>query len=191
VRRAARGSLLFHAERLVSALDRLGISYAVCGALAVNAWVAADQVRTTKDLDIIAPLPDETLQALLAGLARRAVRAVHASDLELPRTGTKIRRVLAEKDIVIDFIDVGPRFSAAIVARSVATRIGRAPARVASAEDLVLLKALAGRDQDWIDIARLIESRGGELDRRYLERQARKLGLWTRVRRALARRARA
>jgi hypothetical protein len=42
------------------------------------------------------------------------------------------------------------------------------PLRTCSAEDLVVLKAFAGRSQDWVDIERLIIRRSGQLDWDYI-----------------------
>jgi hypothetical protein len=47
--------LLSRAERFTRALDDAGVPYAVCGGMAVMAWVNAsnpDYVRTTKDVDV-------------------------------------------------------------------------------------------------------------------------------------------
>ncbi len=39
-----------------------------------------------------------------------------------------------------------------------------APLRCCSAEDLVVLKTVAGRDQDWVDIGRIVQRSGRTLD---------------------------
>ncbi len=45
------------------------------------------------------------------------------------------------------------------------------PLRTCSAEDLVVLKAFAGRGQDWVDVERLIVRQTGKLDWDYIRRQ--------------------
>jgi len=45
------------------------------------------------------------------------------------------------------------------------------PLRTCSVEDLVVLKAFAGRGQDWVDIERLIVRQSGKLDWQYIRRQ--------------------
>ena len=47
--------------------------------------------------------------------------------------------------------------------------------RTCSAEDLVVLKAFAGRGQDWVDIERIIVRQTGKLDWRYVREQLRPL----------------
>ena len=44
-----------------------------------------------------------------------------------------------------------------------------------SAEDLIVLKAFAGRGQDWVDVERVIARRTGELDWDYIREQLRPL----------------
>lgn len=43
--------------------------------------------------------------------------------------------------------------------------------RTCSAEDLLVLKAFAGRSQDWVDVERLITRQSGRLDWVYIEQQ--------------------
>ena len=49
------------------------------------------------------------------------------------------------------------------------------PLRTCSAEDLIVLKAFAGRGQDWADIERIIVRQTGTLDWRYIYEQLRPL----------------
>jgi hypothetical protein len=49
------------------------------------------------------------------------------------------------------------------------------PLRTCSAEDLVVLKAFAGRGQDWVDVERIIVRQSGKLDWSYITEQLRPL----------------
>jgi hypothetical protein len=49
------------------------------------------------------------------------------------------------------------------------------PLRTCSAEDLIVLKAFAGRGQDWADIERVIVRQTGKLDWHYIHQQLRPL----------------
>lgn len=49
------------------------------------------------------------------------------------------------------------------------------PLRTCSAEDLIVLKAFAGRGQDWADIERTIVRQTGKLDWHYIHKQLRPL----------------
>ena len=43
--------------------------------------------------------------------------------------------------------------------------------RTCSAEDLIVLKAFAGRSQDWVDVERIIVRQTGKLDWTYIREQ--------------------
>lgn len=47
--------------------------------------------------------------------------------------------------------------------------------RTCSAEDLIVLKAFAGRGQDWVDVERIIVRQTGKLDWDYIREQLRPL----------------
>jgi hypothetical protein len=47
--------------------------------------------------------------------------------------------------------------------------------RTCSAEDLIVLKAFAGRGQDWVDVERIIVRQTGKLDWGYIHTQLRPL----------------
>jgi hypothetical protein len=49
------------------------------------------------------------------------------------------------------------------------------PLRTCSAEDLIVLKAFAGRSQDWVDVERIIVRQTGKLDWGYIRAQLRPL----------------
>lgn len=49
------------------------------------------------------------------------------------------------------------------------------PLRTCSAEDLIVLKAFAGRGQDWVDVERIIVRQTGKLDWAYIRERS---GLW-------------
>jgi len=49
------------------------------------------------------------------------------------------------------------------------------PLRTCSAEDLIVLKAFAGRGQDWVDVERIIIRQTGKLDWDYIHEQLRPL----------------
>jgi len=45
------------------------------------------------------------------------------------------------------------------------------PVRTCSAEDLIVMKAFAGRGQDWVDVERVIVRQAGKLDWAYVNEQ--------------------
>lgn len=75
----------------------------------------------------------------------------------------------------MDLLLLAPELERAVLERALPTRILSRELRVASAEDVVLLKLMRLSDQDRADIGEL--ARAQRLDRAYLERSAAALGL--------------
>ena len=63
------------------------------------------------------------------------------------------------------------------IGRAVRVRLGRQWVQVVAPEDLILYKLLADRPLDRLDARSVVEEQGRRLDRKYLNRQARSLGL--------------
>ncbi len=76
-----------------------------------------------------------------------------------------------------DFILADDRYKQESLGRAVPLPWEGAEIRVASPEDVILLKLLAGRDQDRVDARNIVRTRSDSLDRKYLERWAAELGL--------------
>jgi hypothetical protein len=72
-----------------------------------------------------------------------------------------------------------------LLARRVREQFDDVPIWVVSAEDLVLLKLLAGRPRDLADVGDVMFTQG-DLDRDYLHRWAGELGVLPELERALA-----
>jgi hypothetical protein len=63
-------------------------------------------------------------------------------------------------------------FEEQVIARASRFRFApRVQLVTASAEDLVVLKAVAGRDQDWVDVAGIVARQGDQLDWGYIIRE--------------------
>lgn len=61
------------------------------------------------------------------------------------------------------------RFEELIIKRAVQRDLGDWSARICSAEDLIIQKAVAGRGKDWPDVEGLLIEQHGKLDEAYIE----------------------
>jgi hypothetical protein len=147
------------AARLQNELDALGLPNCVIGGLALQAW---GELRLTRDADftVLTRFEDEETKAkaILSLMTPR-----RADSLAF---GLKHRVLLGfvEGDISVDIGMGGFDYEEKIVHRSVGVEL--APSthlRVCSAEDLIVMKAFAGRDQDWTDIKGIV-ARQPQLD---------------------------
>ncbi len=162
-------------KRLLDAADALavasGCSVVVVGGVARGYWATP---RTTFDVDVVfgAPTADAALAAAeAAGLVAipqevKVLRKAHMTRLRLPdrlRGQTRLDVLLSSH----------PYYDR-VLSRSVQMAPYDA-LRVASAEDIILMKLLADRPQDRVDVGAIIEAQGVLLDRDCLASEAKAL----------------
>ena len=158
-------------EKLITALTRLqklleeaGIPSAAVGGLAVGAWGKA---RLTRDVDLKILLRRDERKRLLDLLAAD-YRPLNA-DLDRMFRHNGIAFVLSPDGVRIDVMLTDIEFDEQIIARAKMIEIvpGR-PVRVCSPEDLIVMKIIAGRPQDDIDVASIVQKQGKRLDSVYI-----------------------
>lgn len=180
----ADNSDLVQALRPVLAeLDRLGVRYCVGGSIASSVHGAA---RSTLDVDLAAELDEAAALSLIDALrddyyasevaAREAVR--HRSCFNLLHFGTSFK---------IDiFVSRGREFDRLVQERAIADVLSgpeALTARIASAEDIILIKLEWYRlgdetsERQWNDVTLVAKLQGDRLDRTYLSHWARELGV--------------
>jgi hypothetical protein len=153
--------LLAAAADALGLLERHGIPACVVGGLAVARW---GEPRLTSDVDLVAltaiERDEEVIDLLLGSLEPRMPDA---------RDFAVAHRTLLVRDargIPIDIALGALEFERAMIERSSLWVIDDGPpVRTASAEDLLVMKAFAGRDRDWSDIAGIVARQGSTLDR--------------------------
>src|SRR5262245_26660694 len=143
----------------VAALEQLHIKYALIGGLATS---FRSQPRYTKDVDFLLQIPQVTLPKLLADLA---ARGFNFDELKTIREWTQQHMTtLSYRGIRIDFLKpVLSTYQHTLDRAKVVTWRDK-PVRVASVEGLILIKLLAFRPQDLIDIENLIAFHRNQLD---------------------------
>lgn len=139
---------------LVRALEEVGVRYAIVGGLAV---IAHGHDRLTRDVDAMVVDADERLDEIIAAMGRHGLVPVRQDPARMARRERVLYLATAtgrRVDILLGFIP----YERASVDRAemMDTRDGES-IRVASVEDLIILKLIASRDRDLSDIARLVE----------------------------------
>jgi hypothetical protein len=71
--------------------------------------------------------------------------------------------------IIVDFLLALPGYEERIIERAVQRDLGGWSAWICTAEDLIIQKAIAGRDKDWPDIEALLIEQHNNLDQSYIE----------------------
>lgn len=156
--------------RAAAALEaRTGRRVCVIGGLARNLYA---ERRATADVDVIADVADAAEIAARAadvGLVTvpheiEALRAAEMTRLRLPDELTGDTRL----DVIARSHDYyGRVLDRSVIIEALGTRV-----RVACPEDIVVLKVLASRPRDLLDIDAIVEAVGERLDRRLLRDEA-------------------
>jgi hypothetical protein len=137
-----------------------GWRFCFIGAIAVQRW---GEPRLTQDVDL----------TVLSGFGPEAeyadaLLAAYRSRIPDAREFAVQRRVVlleAASGVPIDVSLGGIPFEERVVERSSPWDIGAAELlATCSAEDLVVLKAFAGRDKDWLDVEGVVTRQGPALD---------------------------
>ena len=158
------------AANLQAGLDELGLANCVIGGLALQAW---GEVRLTRDADftVLTRFDDEPskVEAMMQLMTPRIPDAFAFA------LRNRVLLGYVEGNIPVDIGIGGFDYEEKIVQRAVAVEL--APSirlRICTAEDLIVMKVFAGRDQDWIDIHGVI-ARQTTLDWAQIELELRTL----------------
>jgi hypothetical protein len=154
-----------HAAVLGAHFERLGIQYAVGGAVAACAYAAP---RTTLNLDLmIEPLPESTSRVLAARLKSDYTTAKNV--MTHRKSGTEVRLFAAEDH------DAARE---QLARRRVITCAG-APVWFCTAADTVIRKLMwtASREMQWRDAVGILRIQREPLDDEYLDRAANAFGV--------------
>ncbi|MFO0902386.1 MAG: hypothetical protein U0939_05255 [Pirellulales bacterium] len=168
---------------VIAELNRRGVLYYVGGSIASSFHGAG---RSTMDVDVATELDESAAVDLVKSLSREyygsevaACNAVRRrSCFNLIHLGTSLK---------IDiFISQGRDFDRSVLRRTITESLGGSEpitARIASAEDIILIKLewyrLGGEisERQWSDVTRVARLYGPRLDREYLQHWSSQLGV--------------
>ncbi len=172
---------------LAAVFEELGTPYAVMGGIAVRFYGLP---RATYDVDFTAAIERDRLPDLYRRLRDLGYTIPEAYDggwvdevAGMPLV--KARVYLEGRGVDVDLFLAESRFQRQLLARRVREQFDDVPIWVVSAEDLVLLKLLAGRPRDLADVDDVMFTQG-DLDKNYLRQWAEELGVLPELERALA-----
>lgn len=153
-------SLFDDAASLQQALVKEGISFCFIGGVALQKW---GEVRQTTDVDLTIHSELGREDHLLAALERHLAFRDEKARVEFATSRVFFGRTSNGYDVDI-FVGFTP-YERRMIERAVDTDYGvDVPLRICSAVDLAVLKTVAGRGQDWVDLKRVIQRSGESLD---------------------------
>jgi len=164
-------------------LDRLGVRYYIGGSVASSSHGVG---RSTLDVDVVAELVEASVLSLIAKLQNKYYIS-QAAALDAVQRRLSFSLVCLANSFKIDvFVSRNRDFDRAVLERAETEMLGAAnplSARVATAEDIVLLKLEWYRlgneasQKQWDDLTRVVKLQADCLDRQYLDRWAEELGV--------------
>jgi hypothetical protein len=162
---------------IVSLFERMNLSYAVMGGIAVRVYGIP---RPTYDIDFTLAVPRERLPELYAAIGRAGytVPEEYAGGWVDQVAGmplVKFRLYLQGRGVDIDLFLAESAFQEQLLARRRRETLDGLSVWLVSPEDLVLLKLLAARPRDLADISDVLFTQG-HLDESYLRAWADRLG---------------
>jgi predicted nucleotidyltransferase len=148
-------------RKAVCFLEENGYRYAVIGGIAMSQW---GYVRYTQDVDIKILVPDTNYDAV-----RQAIRASFPQRARSHAPENPLIVAVTIDSVIVDFLLAIPGYEELIIEGAVQRDFGGWSARICSAEDLIIQKAVAGREKDWPDVEGLLIEQQGKLDEAYIE----------------------
>jgi hypothetical protein len=164
-------------------LDRLGVRYYVGGSVASSSHSVG---RSTLDADVVAELEEGSALSLISALHDTYYVSRQAA-LEAVQRRACFNLICLANSFKIDvFVSRDRAFDRAVLERAETEMLGAAnplSARVATAEDIVLLKLEWYRlgneasQKQWDDLTQVVKLQADRLDRQYLDRWVAELGV--------------
>lgn len=175
------GNIIFETlHKAVAVIESLKIPYCLFGGLAMQAY---KRIRATLDVDIMAALGDIAENDFMAAMEKSGFNMARTQGI-IEIKGFKFFRFFYAGedaqygvDIFVDIVVMKGEFGQHILRRRKQFDFSGCPIHIASCEDLILLKILARRPLDNADAEALVEQNKEDLDKAYLMRQARTLGI--------------
>lgn len=164
---------------VVGVLDDAGIPGMVTGSLASSFYATP---RATQDVDVVIAADPDGIDRLVSGLLSLGLYVDRAAAHSAGRNHSQFNAIHPESGWKVDLICRRDRaFSVMEFSRRRPVNLLGVEVAIASLEDLVLSKLEWSRMGDSElqrrDVLHLLEQRGGEIDRAYVDRWARELGL--------------
>ena len=173
---AADSFLIATLSDVIRSLNAKGADYALAGGLAYSAWV---EPRATTDVDLVIlldrPSP-EKLAALFPSVFESLIP--HPAPMKLKSVSVwRVAGVRQGKDFILDLLLADSEFLGQALARKQTITFHGLALPIITLEDLILLKAIAGRLQDLADLERIRERSDLQVDWDYVRMWQVKLGI--------------
>lgn len=145
-------------------LEGQRIPYMVIGGFANLHW---GRPRLTQDLDLKVQVPEPSWTGFIAGLSA-GFRILVEDPVAFMRE-TRVLPIATPTGVRADLVLAELPYEVEALRRAAAIPVSGMAVRICTAEDLILHKIISDRNRDRDDVEGVILSRGGSLDRGYLD----------------------
>jgi hypothetical protein len=160
------------ASQVAELLRELGVIFGGAGVrwylFGAQAAILHGSARLSADVDVTVDVPEGSLSSLLATLSARGFSARIANPEAFAERTRVVPLVHGASGIPVDLVLAGPGLEERFFARIESFEVEGVRVPVASAEDMLVMKILAGREKDRADAAAIAEARMKELDLAYV-----------------------
>ena len=160
---SANASLEAALAQTIDELNAASIPYMLVGGLALSAWGLP---RATLDIDLTLWVPSDDLDRVCVSLCSRYYPRV--ADPRKFIGETRVLPVTTNDGVRIDFLFAAFPFEKEMVVRAPLRPLGGVTVRVATLEDLILLKLPSSRPRDQEDVRLILGAHGKGLEWDYL-----------------------
>ncbi|HET6466634.1 MAG TPA: nucleotidyltransferase [Nitrospiria bacterium] len=173
MRASSDESFLKVLARVIERLQHERVTYALIGAWALSVW---GRPRATRDLDFLVMLDEAKLARMADGFAGKGIE----TDKAWAKWNPMLRGVQSRfqyRGITVDLLRARNAHDRQALLRKRRKRIGKQYCWFVSPEDLIIQKLKVGRPHDFEDALTVLDRSGKILDRRYLQRWAKRIGV--------------
>ena len=151
---------------ICSQLDERSVRFALIGGIAAS---LRGRLRTTEDIDLVVMTDVDGALNLAASLDAQKFVPLFPDFEKVVRTAHILALEHRPTSITLDLAIAASGFEQQVIQRADLVNIADIQVYVSTAEDLILMKMLAGRPQDEQDIAGIVAEQRGAIDWKYCE----------------------
>jgi len=167
----------------VSVLEKEKIQYMLVGAVAVSFYGVP---RTSEDVDLVVVLPPESIPRFVKLLSDKGFSVSDGDVLGALREKSHFTVFDRESLFRLDVKGVYTKFDESSLSRRKRVKALGVQMWLCSPEDCILSKLEYGSPKDLSDAQSIIQRQGARLDKRYLTKEARIMGVASVLRRLMA-----
>lgn len=151
-------------RRIAEILQRRGLPYMVIGGIAAQLW---GEPRFTKDIDLTVDVRADVDELLRIAEEIGVARPRDPKDFV---ERTRVLPLVSADGVGVDLTLATLTFEIEAIDRARDVDLGYGPVRFCQPDDLAIMKLVAGRPQDLLDVVAVIKHQEGELDLARVER---------------------